>query len=525
MLVLHGGRIRAIVDGTEAQDPGAERTAIAFADGRVLAVGDDATVLGLATSDAEVVDLAGRTVVPGLIDSHAHPLWGARVTRGVDLDGLTTLEAVQQALRGAVAELDDDEWLIGCNLDYAAFGDRPLHRAALDEVAGERPAFVMCFDLHTALASTAALEAAGVTGARDFDDASTIVVDADGRPTGELREPSAYGIVEAAAPPLSADDLAHRLVDVLDRFAASGLTGAAVMDGDDELVELLERIEVTQDLPVRLDVFLWHRPGDDDDRVARVIELGARAGRRWRVTGVKLFSDGVIDTGTGWLTVPDVHGDGLSGFWPSWDRYAEVVRAYADAGLAITTHACGDGGVRAILDVYEQLPTQATPPRIEHLEVLADTELERVASLGVTASMQPLHMQWRHTDGSDSWAARLGERAALAFRAASLVEAGATVVLGSDWPVATFDPAVGWRWAVTRALGDHVFEPHERLTPAQTLAGYSTIAARALGASDRDELRSGALGDATVLQTDPVETGELSVAGTIVGGTLTWCEE
>jgi predicted amidohydrolase YtcJ len=526
-VVLHSGVVRtADPDGPLAE-------AVAVVDGRIVAVGTTAEVLAARSADAHLVDLGGATVTPGLIDSHQHPLWGARLSAGIDLGGVSTLEGVRAAVAAEAARLADGEWVRGWNLDYVVFDGGAPHRAVLEEAAGGRPVLLMFYDLHTGLASAAALAAAGIDGPRAFPDASSIVVDDGGVLTGELREPTAYELVVDAAPAPSLDEECAMLRAAFAGFAAVGLTGCAVMDGSERLLDVLERMEETGELGYRLDVFLWHRPEDDDAAVGARIAAARRAGRSWRVAGIKLFSDGVIDTGTAWLHEPDTCGAGRAGFWPDWNRYREVIARYDAAGLQLATHAVGDEAVSAVLDAYAELPPAdpRRPRRIEHLEILADADVDRLRGTGVVASMQPLHMQWRHADLSDSWATRLGaDRAATGFRARDVLEAGVPTVFGSDWPVAAFDPRVGLAWACGRTEpgsdGDGVvFEPEQRVSVEEALAAYTRSAALALGDPHRGVLRVGAIADLVVWDADPLsvdirDLAAVPVRTTMVGGVI-----
>lgn len=513
-LAIVGARLRTNTDHD------GEATAILIRDGRIARLGSDAAIgADAAAAGIPVRDLGGATVTPGLFDGHTHPHWAADVTTGVDLGGLGSIDELRAALAREHARLPEGAWLRGWNLEYEAFEHTGMQGALLEDAAPGRPVALICYDLHTALGTAPALAAAGITGAREFADASEIVVDEHGAPTGELREPTAYGLLFDAAPKPSADAERDALRDMFRRLAAAGLTGGAIMDGRERTVELLAELEARGELDHRVTVHHWHAVADTDADVARRISDGTRRGRLWQTGAIKLFSDGVVDTGTAWLHEVDACGDGRASFWPSWERFGDVVRAYHDAGLLIATHAVGDLAVSRVLDVYAALPDRDGLPfhSIEHLEVLSDADIAQLREFncarrdgGVTASMQPLHMQWRTADHRDTWSVRLGPgRDATGYRVRDVLDAGTILVLGSDWPVAQYDPRLGMAWArgrrTPRALTAPVFEPEQRLTAEEALLAYTLWPACARGHRDRGVLAAGALADLTVWGADPLE--------------------
>lgn len=524
--MIRGARIRTL----EPARPWAE--AVAIRDGAIVAVGDDREVAGHVGAATETIDGGGLALVPGLTDAHIHPVWGAELAVGAELNGLTTLAAVRDALAAEAARTPAGEWVRGWGLDTAVFGTAAVSGAALADAVAGRPALVLCYDLHTAVATPAALAAAGVDGPRAFADASEVVCDGAGRPTGELREPSAYRLVLAAAPGMTGEGLRRRVAAVLRDLAAVGLTGGHAMDGSPEALDLYARLEQDGELCQRVVVPFWQPPAVSDEQIEAQLPLRDAHGRRWRAGVAKLFVDGVIETGTAWLGEPDAHGDGLTPYWPDPGRYADVVARFARAGFQCVSHAIGDRAVRAALDAYAAAgarPANGAPHRIEHLEVLGDRDVARVAAEGVVASMQPLYMQWRRADQSDPWSARLGRaRVAQGYRTRDLLDAGAQLALGSDWPVAPVDPRVGMAWArLRRAPGERdapVLEPHQRLTGLEALQGYTTWAAAAVGEHDRrGRVAVGCAADLTAFAADPVELPadelpDLPVRLTVVDG-------
>ena len=216
---------------------------------------------------------------------------------------------------------------------------------------------------------------------------------------------------------------------------------------------------------------------------------GARAPSRrarraaGRAAVAKFFIDGVIDSGTGWLYEPDSEGEGLSPFWPDPAHYRAAVRYFASRGYRCATHATGDRGVREALDAYREAgAAPGVRHRIEHIETLQPHDLPRFAAEGVVASMQAQHMAWLAPDRSDNWSRRLGggERCDRAFPIRSLRASGAAIALGSDWPVARFDPRIGLACTrLRRPPGERDRAPYddEALDGLAALEGYTTGAA------------------------------------------------
>jgi predicted amidohydrolase YtcJ len=510
--------------------------AVAFDGETIIAVGSLASVLEFRGPTTEVIDAAGRTLTPGLIDGHIHPLMGAAATRGVDFGGITTMPEFLKRLRAEADRIlrdDPQAWLRGWNVDYGVFAGRTIAAEEIEDAVHRLPTALFFFDMHTVLATSAALAQAGVTGAVHFDDVSQIVLDADGRPTGEVREATAFDFVLAAAPVLTRSDGVAISRRVLAQLNSSGITGGCVMDGDAEAIDFLEEMADTgSGLPVRLVTALRHGPERDDDGVAEFISLRDRKGRRWRGGVIKMFLDGVIDTGTGWLSEPDAMGEGLMPFWPDPAHYAKTVERYAAAGFQIATHAIGDRAISSAIDAYLAVGVIAkngAPHRIEHLEYLADEDLPRLAAAGITASMQPLHLQWRKADGSDSWASRLGpERTKRAWRIRDIMRSGAPLALGSDWPVAQLDARIGMAWARLRrapgARDGFVFEPDQCLTAQEALDGFTTWSAAAQGDGGHlGKIEVGFKADVALWAEDPVAVDaddlvDVPVHLTVVGG-------
>ncbi|MCW2289484.1 amidohydrolase [Leucobacter luti] len=531
-LIIASARVHTMVAGDENTAP----RSIAIADGRVLAVGsDDDIAEAFRGPQTRVDDGAGVTVTPGLIDAHLHPIQGVELCQGADLGAVRDLRDLRNALSAETARVRErggDGWVRAWNLDYAAFDGATLSSHLIDEAVDGMPALLFFFDFHTAIASTEALRRSGITGARAFEDSSEIIVDASGAPTGELREDSAYQPILEVAPKPSRAETLESARATFAKMRRSGLTGGTIMDGNSETLDLLEALDTTGlGLPVRIVSAMDVKPTYTSEQRAAIRNQRDRAGARWRGGVIKLYADGVIDTGAGWLYEADTDGDGLAGFWPDQTDFVAAVQEFTAAGFQIATHAIGDRAVGETITAYEGVGARSRagiPHRIEHLETLDPRDVARLAAAGITASMQLPHLQWRIADGSDEWARRLGpQRAARGWNAASVLAAGAPLALGSDWPIADLDARFGLAWAMLRrapgARDAFVYEPEQRLSAAQALHGYTRGAALAQGDDDLGIIRPGARADLAVWAEDPLtvpgdDLAELPVIATYLDG-------
>jgi predicted amidohydrolase YtcJ len=524
-LLITGTRVRTLNPGQPIA------CAVAAHGGRIVAVGDDAAILARRAPRTRVIDGRGRVVVPGLVDAHCHPLWGARAMRDADLSAASGLDDALARLAAAAAALPQAAWVVGHGLRREWFARAP-GGAVLDAAAGGRPAFVSFADGHGALANRAARERAGVDGPRVFADASEIVCDAAGDPTGELREPSAMEAVRAHIPPLDAARRRAVYRAQFERMAAHGLVAGHVMDDAPGDLDDLVALEEVADLPVRLIIHIWLQPGMDDDGIAEAIVRAGRSGRRWRSGAVKLFLDGVVEQGTAWLGAPDATGRETAPNWPAPTRYAEVVERCVAAGLGCATHAIGDRAIRTALDAYAAAlarhPGQV-PCRIEHVELCDPRDLGRFAARGVIASMQPIHVGAAAGAPTMAFANRLdAPRREWGWPCADLARAGAVLAFGSDWPVAELDPRLGLMWARRRrppGTSGPGYRDDQAVDAQTALWAYTRGAAVAAGDPHGGMIAVGAPADLTVFGGDPVECAvdelpELPIIATVVAGEI-----
>jgi predicted amidohydrolase YtcJ len=531
-VIITGARVHTMV----AESTAPHERAIAIAGDRIIAVGDTDEVMSAFGSRSTRIDnFAGQTITPGLIDAHLHPIQGVELTQGIDLAGITDMRTLRERLAEearSVRSGHGNGWVRGWNLDYAAFEGRALEAAVIDDVLGDMPAILFFFDFHTAVANSEALRRANITGPMPFADSAEIVCNSQGEPTGELREESSYQPVIDVMPAPTRDETLDIARETFRRMRQSGLTGGTIMDGGLDTFGLLSDLDKSGDgLPVRIVSAMDIRPSHSADDREEVFANLNQSGARWRGGLVKLYADGVIETGSGWLYEADCEGGGLEGFWTNQADFSAVVKECTAAGFQVATHAIGDRAVGETVLAYIAAGCGASgraKHRIEHAETLDPRDVQRIADSGIHASLQIPHMQWRLADGSDEWSRRLGPlRTSRAWNAGSLVRAGAPLALGSDWPIADLDARVGLAWSVLRRTpGDRdgfVFEPEECLTGYQALHGYTRGAALAQGDDDLGVIREGALADLAVWDDDPTEVPgdeliSLPVPATYLGG-------
>ncbi len=527
-LAVTGARIRTL----DPANPWA--SAVAIRDGVIVAVGSDAAVRGACDSRTRTIDGSGSVITPGITDSHQHPFWGLEWTRGAELSGMTRLDDIRAALAAERDRVGPGGWILGRGLAYVAFDDvGGLHHSAIEDATGGLPTFLITFDGHTALASKRALQLSGVDGPHDFEQGAEVVCDDQGRPTGELREPGAMELVRHIIPPMTADERLAAIRRVHGSMNACGITAVHAMDGKPGDVEALRELEASGEMRFRIVWPLWQEPHLTLDEMRAQLALRDVRGRLWRGGVAKFFIDGVIETGTAWLHDEDTAGRGVTPFWPDPDHYVAAVQLFAAAGFQCATHAVGERGVRCALEAYASAPPP--PPgvrhRIEHIETLPDIDIARFGAESVTASMQILHMENMTVDQADPWSRALGpERCGRAFRVADIAAERGPIALGSDWPVAHYDPRRGMAWARLRREPGHperdAYGTSQRLSAEATLAGYTTGAAWAVGEEAvAGRIKIGFRGDLTGWAADPVECAaddlpSLPVTLTVVDGAV-----
>jgi len=537
-LLLRGGRIYTLSAAQEWAE------AVAIRGDKIAAVGGSAELDRIVGPKTAVIDLGGKLVLPGFIDSHIHFLEGALQIHHAKLDEARSLQEMLDLVKAYADRNLGLAWIqgMGWNYTYVEGGRLPT-RQDLDAVLSDRPAYLQAYDGHTAWVNSKALEVAAVTRHSKPQGYGEVVKDPlTGDLTGVFKEQGAMELVRRAIPQPSRQDKLAALQRALGEALAHGLTSIQIAHGSptfdpspkyapDEL-DLYEELERRGELPLRVYFAMSVSRQTKAEELEQFARLKARLpGPRLKAGAVKIVMDGVIESHTAGMLEPYADDPSTSGN-PDYSQ-AEIDRLIADLdrrGFHIFTHAIGDRSVRMVLDAYQRAAANNPPlprrHRIEHIEVVSEEDVPRFASLGVIASMQPYHAS---PDITGVWARNLGKkRLARAFAWKSLRQAGARLVHGSDWPVVTLDPLVGLHAAVTREDLDGKpaggWIPEQRLTLAEAVRGYTADAAYASFEEDlKGTLEVGKQADLVVLSDDLFQIlarriPEAEVLMTLVGG-------
>jgi predicted amidohydrolase YtcJ len=530
-LVLRGGRIfTADAAKTWAQ-------AIAVRGGRIAAVGGDRDMRDLTGPGTRVIDLRGRTVTPGFGDAHVHPTHAGLTRLRCELHDARGLDTYLELVAAYATAHPDEPWILGGGWSLADFPGGLPRRQDLDRVVPDRPAFLPNRDVHDAWVNSKALELAGIDAATPDPSDGRIARDPDGTPLGTLHE-GAMGLVERLVPPPDAASLRRSILESQRHLHSLGITNwqdAWVTPAEeDAYVDLAARGELTGRV---VGAMWWER----DRGVEQVEDLLARRLRaavgRYAATSVKLMVDGIIENQSASMIEPyldaDGHATGNRGkdFIDPETLKEAVVRIDA-AGLQPHFHALGDRAVRQALDAVEAARRangwSDTRPHLAHIQVIHPDDLARFRALGALANAQPY------------WAVLEDQMAELTlpilgpvvsarqypFR--SLRRHGATLVMGSDWPVSTPDPFLEMEVAVTRVSDEsrgvaEPFLPHEALDLVDALTAFTAGSAYASHLDEAGSLTVGRLADLAVLDRDLFDEasgpiGQTRVVGTFIEG-------
>ena len=508
--------------------------AVAIIGERIVAVGSQADVQGWRGASTRVIDAGGKLVLPGFNDAHVHFVSGGQQLDAVDLNDATSAEEFVKRVAQQASKTPKKQWITGGDWDETKWSPAQLPtKEMIDAVTPDNPVFLNRYDGHMSLANSIALRLAGVTASTPDPPGGSIVRDAQGHPTGALKD-AAMDYVFKVIPPLSHDQRLHAVQRALSHAASLGVT--SVQDMNPEYADIAVYSELLDRGQLTARIYAAPLITQVDDQV----KIGIRrafGSPYLRIGALKGYADGSLGSATAYFFEPFVdqpnnHGLLSDEMHPISLMHDRMMKADA-AGLQLCTHAIGDAGISAILDIYADLVKVHGKAdrrfRIEHAQHMAAKDFARFADLGVIASVQPYHAI---DDGR--WAEkRIGHDLAsrtYAFR--TFLNDGVRLAFGTDWNVAPLNPMLTLYAATTRATLDgknpNGWFPEQKLTVAEAVQAYTMGSAYAeFQDGEKGSITPGKLADMVILnddifQIDPVKIRDVKVTKTIVGGKVVW---
>lgn len=541
-IIIRNGKIRTMDESRPVAN------SIAILENRIIRVGSEAECMALSGSETKMIDAKGCTVLPGFNEAHMHIFLGSASLQQLNFTDVKSADAAAATITNWRATNPDANFITGYGAPYNFIADgRMPTREDLDAICPDIPLFIASADHHTAWVNTAALKLAGIERGAQVERGSTVVVGLDGLATGELREAQAMNLVYKLSPTGGRDILGavttaeesgitaeQRATDMatiqagLAYCACLGITSIQNMDGNYYQLDMLRELERKGDLPLRIRVPYLFRQGMPTENLITAAKWRQEFQNDFLTCDfVKIFSDGVVESGTAVLVddYSDAPGENGTLLFDDSDFNDAVVLADS-LGLQVAVHAIGDGAVRQVLNAYEMARningTRDSRHRIEHIELLQESDFPRFKELGVVASMQPSHPPAAMDFPAETYLPRIGlDREAIAFRTREFLDAGVPLVFSSDWPVSRLAPFASIQAAVARKPW-HEGGKDQSVTLDQALHAYTRAGAWVEFREDqKGKLAAGYLADIAILGADLADVETLNLAEVTV--TMTIC--
>jgi predicted amidohydrolase YtcJ len=426
-------------------------SAFAIKNGRILFAGSEREVRALAGSKTRILDVAGATVIPGMVDAHAHLAGLGNSLANVNLAGSKTYEEVIARVVARAKDVKPGEWILGRGWDQNRWPDKefPTHEA-LTRAFPNNPVVLTRIDGHALLANAMAMRAAKITAATPDPSGGRILRLSGNAPSGVFVD-NAEGLINRAEPPSTREQTTQRILAAIAEANKWGLIGIHDAGEPRGIIDIYESLAKQGKYNLRNYVLI----SDDSADIFHYAAIGPRSdlydGRLW-VRSIKLYADGALGSRGAALLAPYSDDAGNTGLLVSAPAHLERVAEFAlRKGFQVGVHAIGDRGNRVVLDAYEQalkaVPIADHRFRIEHAQVISPSDIPRFAALGVIPSMQASHqtsdMRWAET--------RLGpDRIKGAYAWRSLLNTGVIIPDGSDFPVEEVNPLISFHSAVSR---------------------------------------------------------------------------
>jgi predicted amidohydrolase YtcJ len=506
--------------------------AVAVLSDRIVAVGSDADVDAWRGPHTQVIDAGGKLLLPGFNDAHVHFVSGGKQLDSIRLNDATTAQEFARRIGERAKVTAKGEWILDGNWDETKWSPSNMPtKELIDALTSETPVFVSRYDGHMGLANSVALRLAGITAKTPDPPGGAIVRDAQGNPTGALKD-AATDYIYKVIPPLSHDQRVKAAKRALAYAASVGVTSVQHMDASYADIaiyaELLQRGELT--MRIYAAPLITHV----EDQ-ARIGVRHAFGGPYLRIGAVKAFADGSLGSGTAYFYEPFLNQGSNRGLLADEMHPISLMRdryMTADAaGIQICTHAIGDEGISTILDLYADVVKAHGEAdrrlRIEHAQHMAAKDFDRFAQLHVIASVQPYHA----IDDGRFAESHIGhDRASRTYAFRTFLDHHVRLAFGTDWEVAPLDPLLSVYAAVTRATLDgknpNGWFPEQKLSVAETIEAYTMGSAYAeFQESEKGSITPGKLADMVLINEDifsiaPEKIRDVRVLKTFAGGRL-----
>jgi predicted amidohydrolase YtcJ len=528
-LVLRGGKVITVDKDFRIAD------GVAIKDGRFLAVGSEEQIVGHIGPSTQVIELAGKVVVPGLIDTHLHQLFAALNGPAVQLLGAKSVADVQKAIGERAARTEPGKWVTassGWHESILQEGRMPT-RHELDPVSPNNPVFIPRGG-HVVTVNSRALELAGITRDTPNPEGGIIVRDEKGEATGMLLQ-NAANLVRRILPPPPANmpDLLKAAMRELNSY---GIVGVVEPGVNEQQIALYRRVHDAGEMTVRTDVlYRAMRKAEVEKGIAAL--KAEKNSDMLRFVGVKFPLDGGVEGGRMSWPYRLVPGEQTNAAYRGVlllppggeDEYVEGLKLIADAGLQAQTHAVGDETIDLIVRAYERVgkekPIKPLNWAIMHLFHPSDAALKKMAELGIVATMQDHPVLLGHNQRR-WWG---DEHAAYAIPIRKAIDAGVLVGGGSDGPVVPVDPFLSMWWMTTRqVLKGYALGKEHAITPKEALTLYTINNARIMGVEkERGSIETGKLADLAVLSQNILDVAPDAIRDTrafmtVVGGKVVY---
>ena len=516
--------MRQIFKGGQAWSPGkAPFSGILVEDGQIIALGQSA----LNSSADETIDLGQSFLIPAFGDGHAHPIFAGREAAGPKVNGLQSIKEIQVAVSAFANKNKDIPWIIGGAYEAAIIEGGDFDAHWLDEVVSQRPVVLHAVDHHTIWVNSKALELSGITAATKDPAGGSISRRQDGSPKGTLREPEAFALVLNNSPKNTIESDVKAIKYACQQYLKSGVTFANDSWLEAGMAEAYLAAVKSGDLKIDMNISHLANPDSWRGDIAKIESLVKEFEpykSQVNARSVKFLADGALSSGTAALLEPYLDQPEFSGLkiWSDVELMA-AVKEFDSRGFQIHIHAIGDGAIRQALDAFEAMqrvnPKWDRRPVLVHAQLIHPQDLPRFSELGVIANFQPL---WMYLDpmNKELILPRIGEvRNNQQYQLRTLVDSGARIAFGSDWPVTSEVPLEGLNVPVTRSKGGPAWSPNEALSIEESLQLYTAgVAYQNFRENDLGKLEVGFRADFVVLNKDLLKNSDAEILSVYKAG-------